>query len=114
MQYIMKKINEGIEKLGGWDLFVKSGYKVMLKANLFGHIEKNRTDELSLCPNNGRNMRKEASIEQWNELYDVTINIKKLEPWNYLWDMDIITIILPGYEEPFYCSVMGRGGQCYI
>ena len=61
----------------------------------------------------GENMRKEAGIEQWNELYEVTINIKKLEPWNYLWDMDIITIILPEYEEPFYCSVMGKGGECY-
>jgi hypothetical protein len=58
-------------------------------------------------------MRKEASIRQWNELYEVTINIKKFEPWKYLWDMDIITIILPEYEEPFYCSVMGKGGQCF-
>lgn len=58
-------------------------------------------------------MRKEASIKQWNELYEVTINIKKFEPWKYLWDMDIITIILPEYEEPFYCSVMGKGGQCF-
>jgi len=58
-------------------------------------------------------MRNEASIEQWNKLYEVTINIKKLEPWNYLWDIDIITIILPEYEEPFYCSVMGKNGQCF-
>lgn len=58
-------------------------------------------------------MRKEASIEQWNALYEVTIDIKKLEPWKYIWDMDIITIILPEYEEPFYCSVMGRGGECF-
>lgn len=58
-------------------------------------------------------MRKEANLEQWNELYQVTMNIKKLEPWNYLWDMDIITIFLPEYEEPFYCSVMGRGGECF-
>ncbi len=58
-------------------------------------------------------MRKEASIEQWNELYEVTISIKQLEPWNYLWDMDIVTIILSEYEEPFYCSVMGKAGQCF-
>ncbi len=61
----------------------------------------------------GKNMRNEASIEQWNKLYEVTINIKKLEPWNHLWDIDIITIILPEYEEPFYCSVMGKNGQCF-
>lgn len=58
-------------------------------------------------------MRKEATIEQWDELYKVTMNIKRLEPWNYLWNMDIITILLPEYEEPFYCSVMGRGGECF-
>ena len=29
-------------------------------------------------------MRKEATIEQWDGLYKVTMNIKRLEPWNYL------------------------------
>ena len=58
-------------------------------------------------------MRKEASLELWRELYDLAVEIKKLEPWNYLWDMDLIEIQLPGYQEPVYCSVMGKGGQCY-
>ncbi len=30
-------------------------------------------------------MRKEASLEQWKELYEVTLNLKALEPWNYFW-----------------------------
>jgi len=33
---LMLKINEGIEKLGGWDLFVHPGNKVLLKVNLIG------------------------------------------------------------------------------
>lgn len=36
LQDIMEKINDGIEKLGGWDLFVKPGDTVLLKANLIG------------------------------------------------------------------------------
>jgi hypothetical protein len=55
-------------------------------------------------------MRKEASLEQWRELYDVAIEIKELEPWKYLWDMDVITIIPSRLKEPIYCSIMGRGG----
>ncbi|MBT9777201.1 hypothetical protein GPL15_11875 [Clostridium sp. MCC353] len=58
-------------------------------------------------------MRKEASLEMWRELYDLAIEIKKLEPWKYLWDMDLIEMHLPGYQEPVYCSVMGKGGECY-
>lgn len=36
LQDIMEKINDGIDKLGGWDLFVKPGDTVLLKANLIG------------------------------------------------------------------------------
>lgn len=36
LEDIMEKINDGIEKLGGWDLFVKPGDTVLLKANLIG------------------------------------------------------------------------------
>jgi hypothetical protein len=28
-------------------------------------------------------MRKEASIEQWRELYEVTMHLKSLHPWGY-------------------------------
>lgn len=58
-------------------------------------------------------MRKEANLEQWKELYEVTIKIKALKPWEYFWDMDIITIILPNLDEPVYCNIMGRGGEFY-
>ena len=53
------------------------------------------------------------TIEQWKELYDAAINIRQIAPWDYLWDMDLIAINLPSREEPVYCSVMGRNGECY-
>ena len=46
-------------------------------------------------------------------MYDAAINIRQIAPWNYLWDMDLVIIRLPGREEPVYCSVMGRNGECY-
>lgn len=33
---LMRKINDGIERLGGWELFVHPGDKVLLKVNLIG------------------------------------------------------------------------------
>jgi len=33
---LMRKINDGIERLGDWDLFVRPGDKVLLKVNLIG------------------------------------------------------------------------------
>lgn len=56
-------------------------------------------------------MRKEATLEQWKELYEVTMNIKDLKPWEYFFDMDVITIILPNLDETVYCNIMGRGGE---
>ncbi|WP_434690853.1 DUF7309 domain-containing protein [Hungatella sp. SB206] len=58
-------------------------------------------------------MRKEASLDQWKELYDVTLNLKELEPWKYLDSADLIAIKLQGIEEPVFMSVMGRLGSCY-
>lgn len=58
-------------------------------------------------------MSREKILKQWKELYNVAIKIKSLKPWEYLWDMDIITIMLPDVEEPFYCSVLGRNGECF-
>lgn len=49
----------------------------------------------------------------FKELYDVTLKIKEMEPWKYFWDMDLITIFLPDFEEPICCSIMGRGGQYF-
>lgn len=37
-------------------------------------------------------MRKEATIEQWKELYEVATRIKEMKPWNKFWDLDIIGI----------------------
>ena len=45
------------------------------------------------------------TIEQWKELYDAAISIRQIAPWDYLWDMNLVVIRLPGREEPVYCSV---------
>ena len=53
------------------------------------------------------------TIGQMKELYDTAINIRQIAPWNYLWDMDLVVVMLPDREEPVYCSVMGRNGECF-
>lgn len=57
-------------------------------------------------------MRKEATLEEWKELYEIAIKLKDMEPWEALWDMDLITIIEED-KEPCICSIMGRGGECF-
>lgn len=54
--------------------------------------------------------RKKPSIEQWESLYEVAENLKKLAPWRALYETDILVLQLPGREEPVYCSVLGQGG----
>lgn len=48
----------------------------------------------------------------WNKLFEVALTIKEARPWEQLWDTDLIVILLPGHEEPFYCSTLGMGGEC--
>lgn len=36
VQVVMDKINQGMEQIGGWDLYVKPNMKVLLKVNLIG------------------------------------------------------------------------------
>lgn len=57
-------------------------------------------------------MRKEASLEEWRELYEVAIKIKELKPWEHLWDLDLFTLLLPD-SEPIVSSIMGKGGEFF-
>lgn len=56
---------------------------------------------------------KQPTIEQWAELYKIAKNIRTLSPWDYLWESNFFTIMLPGHEEPIFCSIMGQAGECY-
>ena len=52
-------------------------------------------------------MREEASPKQWEKLYEVTCNLKALEPWKYFWDTQLVAIFLKDSEEPVFASIMG-------
>lgn len=57
-------------------------------------------------------MRKEATLQEWKRLYEIALKLKEIKPWEYFWDIDLITLALPDLDEPCFCSVMGRGGAC--
>lgn len=48
--------------------------------------------------------------EVWLELYEVARKVQELEPWKYLWDMDLLEYIDVNSNEIYYCSVLGRLG----
>lgn len=48
--------------------------------------------------------------EIWLELYEIAEKIQKIEPWKYLWDMDLLMYLSEELKDVFYCSVMGRAG----
>ena len=55
-------------------------------------------------------MRKEASIQEWKDLYQAATKIKELKPWEHFWDMDLIGIQEGNEEDTVFFSVLGRGG----
>ncbi|MDE6973572.1 MAG: hypothetical protein K2P38_10805, partial [Lachnospiraceae bacterium] len=58
-------------------------------------------------------MRKEASLEQWKELYEVATRLKERKPWEKFWDMDLIGIRNGAAEDTVFFSILGRGSECY-
>lgn len=58
-------------------------------------------------------MRKEATLEQWKELYEVATRLKALKPWEKFWDLDIIGIREGAEEDTAFYSILGRGGDCF-
>ena len=55
----------------------------------------------------------EPTLEQWDELFKIAELIKQIAPWEYLCSDDPISIVLPDYDEPVFCSVLGMNGDCY-
>lgn len=58
-------------------------------------------------------MRKDATIKEWKQLYELTTRIKELEPWKNFWDLDIIGIQEGAEEDTAFISILGKGGDCY-
>lgn len=58
-------------------------------------------------------MRKEASTEQWKELYEIATKLKEDKPWEEFWDMDLIGVRRGSEEDTVFYSILGRGGGCY-
>jgi len=53
-------------------------------------------------------MRKEASLDMWKTLYNLTAELKELQPWDDLGALDFIGIQENGREEPVFVRVMGQ------
>ncbi len=79
----------------------------------FSSVKQTLAKESRKANDDNDKKSREPSLEQWKQLYEVAEVIKRIEPWNFLWDADLVTIVLPGHEEPIYCSIMGRNGECY-
>ena len=52
-------------------------------------------------------------LPEFKKLYELTYKISKLEPWEWLYDIDLFAIQPDGYLEPFFVSIMGHEGNCY-
>ena len=56
-------------------------------------------------------MRKEAALDMWKTLYNLTEELKALEPWKDLGDLDFIGIQENGREEPVFVRITGQNQE---
>lgn len=54
-----------------------------------------------------------ANTEEWLQLYETAKVFRKHEPWNDVYDTDLVIIEHPETKERAYCSVMGNAGEFY-
>lgn len=53
------------------------------------------------------------NLKKWQELLNLTIELKNLKPWDYLSSLDIVCILLPNKEEPSFISILGQNKDTY-
>lgn len=53
-------------------------------------------------------MRVEATLEQWRDLYDEAIKLKELKGWEHINEKGMLEIVLPEYDERFYCNIVNE------
>ena len=57
-------------------------------------------------------MRTEATLEQWKTLYELTLQLKAMEPWRFFENLDLLAVNLPD-NDPVYISILGKYGLNY-
>jgi len=58
-------------------------------------------------------MKKTPSMEEWQRLYDVALEFKKLECWDWMYDDDLFGVQNPEDSEIGYCCIMGNLGEMF-
>lgn len=52
-----------------------------------------------------------ATNEQWHQLFDIVARLKKLAPWDWMYDSDIFGVEDPATGTIGYCYVLGAAGE---
>lgn len=57
-------------------------------------------------------MSKKATLEQWEELYNLVLKIDQKQPWLQYWDQDLFAVETKQEDEPYFISIMGKASKC--
>lgn len=59
----------------------------------------------------GKNGGEEMPYNPWEELFELTIAYKKLQPWKWIHSTEMFIVEIPMTAEFAYCSVLGMNGK---
>ncbi|HHV30518.1 DUF7309 domain-containing protein [Acetivibrio mesophilus] len=58
-------------------------------------------------------LKKEATLDEWKEIYDLAVKFRELRCWEWIRDTDIFGVQHPKTGENAYCCVLGNGGDIF-
>jgi len=57
--------------------------------------------------------KKDATLDEWRQLYEVATRLKELKPWELFWDMDLVRVKEKSDAHEAYASILGKGEGCF-
>lgn len=59
-------------------------------------------------------MRQEATVKEWERLYQIAAQVKNQNPWGNFEEMDVICLRQGEKEDAAFVSILGQGDRCGI
>jgi len=103
----MQKTGRDLGKESGKDSGLESGKDSGLESGKDPGLESGKDPGLE----SGKDPGKETKTEQYRRIYLLADEIRKLAPWEWMYENDLFGVKIPGTDRIYFISIMGANGE---